>query len=331
MASTLPAASIARTSKVWAPLPARCRPSGAAGSPGRPVEPALERRAGLRGSKRKLAEVAVVVPEGPAEIDVSGADASIVQARRPGSRRHCRPRRSRDLEAVGATAARCRPSASCRPPGRPVEPALERRAGLRGGKRNARRSRRRRARGTRRDRRVRRRRIHTPGPRGRGRVDVAGGVDRAHLEVVGAICQPGVGLRRAAGPPGRAVEPALERRAGLRGSERNARRSRRRRARGTRRDRRVRRRRIDRPGARGRGGVDVAGGVDRAHLEAVGATCKPGVGLRRAAGPPGRAVEPALERRAGLRGGKRNARRSRSRRARRTRRDRRVRRGGVTG
>ncbi len=138
--------------------------------------------------------------------------------------------------------------------------------------------------------------------RRRGLVDVAGGVDRADLERMGAVAQVRVALRRAAAPPVRGlgrVDPALERgdagAAGVAAREGEAGGggvAQRRRA-GV--DVRVRRGGVDRPAEGGRGLVDVAGGVDRPDLEGMGAVGECGIGLRRGAGGKRRAVAAALE------------------------------------
>ena len=159
-----------------------------------------------------LAAVAVVVPDGPAEIEVSGADASIVQAREAGDASTLPAaslaRTSKLWEPPGEPGVGLRRATS--PPSRAVQPAFERRAGLRRRERDARGSRRGRARGTGRDRRVGSGRIDRPGAGGRGRVDVAGGVDRAYVKAVGATGETRISLgRRARGPSSR-IEPALE-------------------------------------------------------------------------------------------------------------------------
>ena len=101
-----------------------------------------------------------------------------------------------------------------------------------------------------------------------GRVGVACGVGRAHLEGVRAVAQAGVALGRAAGGPAAAVELALERRAALVGAEGEGGAGRVGRVARLRRDRRVRRRGVDREGA-GRRSCDVARGVGRAQAHGV--------------------------------------------------------------
>ena len=165
------------------------------------------------------------------------------------------------------------------------------------------------------DRRVRRRGVDRPGPGRRGRVGVVGLVGRADREGVGAVGEVGVVLRRRAGREGAAVELALEARVGLVGAEGEARvvvvggRA----LGGAGGDRRLGRvvvddRGVDRPGPGRRGRVDVAGLVDRADREGVGAVGEVGVVLRRRAGREGAAVELALEARVGLVGAEGEAR-----------------------
>src|SRR5256884_337217 len=132
------------------------------------------------------------------------------------------------------------------------------------------------------------------------RSDVAGLVDRPHLEGVGAVGEAAVADGARAGDEGGAVELALEavdargrRRVGAReleagraGAARVAR---------VARDRGVGRDRVDEPAEAVRARVDVAGLVDRPHLEGVGAVGEAAVADAARAGDEGGAVELALE------------------------------------
>src|SRR6185437_1635160 len=119
-------------------------------------------------------------------------------------------------------------------------------------------------------------------------------------------------LRRAAGSEATRVELALEGRAGLIRGEGKARAGGRRRPARPGVDRRVRGDGVDRPGARRGRGSDVPGGVDRPHREGVRALGEARVVLRRAAGGEATRVELALEGRAGLVRGEREAGRGRA-------------------
>ena len=233
VASTLPAASLARTANVCWPSARFVYACGEVHA----ANAALSRRHSnvAPGSlvKANDAVFVVMVPVGPLVIVVSGAAVSTVNVRRRGrARRRCRRHR------VARTSNVCSPSVEARV-------GLRRRAGRVG---------RRRPGGTRTSRprpslvkRERRREVAFVGPVGplvivvsgavvstvkrarRGRrVDVAGRVGRAHQERVGAVGERTDRARRrarrvGAGRRARAVEAALERRAGLRGVERERR------------------------------------------------------------------------------------------------------------
>ena len=261
-----------------------------------------------------------------------------------------------DVERVRALAERgVVPRARARNPCAAVDAALERGARLVGrvgeGRVGVR------VRGRRRgvDRGLRRNRVDGERAR-RGRLDVAGGVDRAHADRVVAVGRevrprererpgsrsgcgaPVLGAVREGGPvPVERVGHALER--DLDAVEADA-------VRGgagrvvpagavvgaaVRRegDRRARRRQVDRPGLRRGRRVEVPGAVLRARLEGVRARCEPRVALRRHAGAPRAAVEAALEGHAAGAAGEGEARILAVRRVRGTGADRGVGRGGV--
>ena len=119
VASTLPAASIARTSKLWEPLRDPDRPWRAHAPP--KLEP---NRAGTRTiepdseeANETLAESPSSCPTGPPRSTCPAPTHPHSRPARPGSRRHCRRRRSPARRSCGShRQARCRPSASCKPP-----------------------------------------------------------------------------------------------------------------------------------------------------------------------------------------------------------------------
>ena len=145
------------------------------------------------------------------------------------------------------------------------------------------------------DGRVGRCRVDRPGVGVGAGVGIAGRIDRAHLERMGAVGDPRIALRVRARREAGTVEVALERGAGLRGGEGEAGARRVRERRRVRRDRRVGRDRVDRPAvARDRAGV--AGKIRRRlHVEGVGAVCERAVRIRARASSVGAAVDLALE------------------------------------
>ena len=224
-------------------------------------------------------------------------------------RRCCRPasvaRTSNGVRARGQPGVALRAGAAR--PGAAVEPAVERRAGLRRGEREralVRVGRVGRARG---DRGVGRRDVDRPGERRRRRISVAGRVGGAHLDGVRAGGERGVRARavQADQPPPSSwhskVEPgsvavnendAPVAFVGFAGVDV-----------------------IDVSGAvrstvqvkLRRAGVGVPDGVGRADVDGVRPRGQPGVALGARAAGPGAAVEPALERGSGLSGGEREA------------------------
>ena len=313
IASTLPAASIARTSKLWEPL-ARPGVPSASYRPPRPSRLAGTRRTSRTQTRRtrRSPRSKTSRPTGPPRSTCPGRTHRSSRPARRGSGRRCRRRRSPARQSCGSHwQARCRPSASCKPPKASRRDAVERRAGLRRGERKARRS----------------RpvvvpegpaeievsgggRIDRPGPRGGGRVDIAGG-SSPHVKAVGATGKPEVGLRELQAPQ---AEPSSRHSTSSRTQKKRTKGS-------------PSRRRLPEgppkstcpapthPHSR------AAKPETRRHCprrrsparQSCGSHRPARVGLRRAASPPGRTVQTALERRAGLRRSERKARRSRRR------------------
>ena len=180
VASTLPAASVARTRNVYTPSASEPRMRGDVQGPNEPtaapgpssrhsnVEPASVEE------NVNVALLTLIVPVGPPVIVVSGAVVSTVNervaGRRVGVARGCRSRGPRTCtrrrRAPCSSAARCSGVRAGRR-ARAVELALERRARLRRGERERRRGVVRQARRARRDRRVRRGRLDRERPRRR--------------------------------------------------------------------------------------------------------------------------------------------------------------------
>ena len=190
------------------------------------VDPALEARAGVA---RREAEGRRVVRGRPGR---PGGDRGVgwrgVDRERPaGGRRVGVARRvlRAHLEGVGAVGQGCRRERRrARREGRGVDPALERRPGLGRRERERRRVVVGRPRRTGRDRRVRRSRVDRERPAGRREVGVERDVRRPDLERVRPVRERGGRERRRARGERSGIHPALERRPGLRGRERERRR-----------------------------------------------------------------------------------------------------------
>ena len=272
LASTLPAASVARTRKVWLPSASPLSARGEVQLCQAP-ESSLHSNVAASSSESKptLAEADATVPLGPDSIVVSGATVSTVQVRVGLAGVHVAGGvRRADAEAVrslgeGAQRARRRarlPRAASRACTRTWSPSRSTRTRRR--RRPMRSGRSARSRSWCRARRCRRSRCAPPRwrrccrrRRWRGRANVWSPCARpvsARGEV--QVCH------------GAGVELALERGGVVVGVEAEARRGGGRGAAGPGADRGVGRDGVDGPGAGGLGGVDVAGGVGRADAEA---------------------------------------------------------------
>ena len=148
---------------------------------------------------------------------------------------------------------------------------------------------------------------------GRGRVGIAGGVDGPDLEGVGAVGERGggVGAGARAGREGVGVDPAFEARPGVVGGEGEGRRVVVGQAAGAGVDRGRRRGRVDGEAAAGRGRVGIGAGVDGPDLEGVGTVAERGGGVRAGvrAGCERVGVDPAFKGRFGVVGGEGEGRR----------------------
>ena len=267
--STLPAASHARTSNVYAPSASAevvCGETQVANAA------APTRHSKVDAGSLENANVGVeslVGPLGPESIVVSGAVASTENERVAGVPS------TLPAASVAWTAKVCAPSPSAAvvcgdvqlANAPPSSAALEARAGLARERERGRVVAGRTCRSAV-DARLRRLRVHREGAARRRVVDVAGGVGRAHLEGVSAVRKRARGQRRAAGGELGGVEAALEARAGLARESEGRRRVARRPARaGV--DRGLRRRRVHRPCSARGCPVHVAGGVGCTNLEGV--------------------------------------------------------------